>query len=226
MFSDTLQGEGVNTGHTATFLRVMDCTLNCTWCDSSSVWRFGNPYTITEVLDIWEEAGLVEKFRNGQHLILTGGSPVKQQFELIPLIEHFIAKYGFKPYVEIENESVLPPHPDLIAIVDCWNNSPKLESSGNTKRAQYKPNILKKLSEFDNSWFKFVITDDLDWDEIKRDFLDAGLIRRDQVILMPEGATREDLMNTRELTVDLAIREGVKYSDRLHVIIWNKKTGV
>lgn len=226
MFSDTIQGEGINIGCPATFLRVMNCTLNCSWCDSESVWKFGNPYTVEEILEMWEKADLVRKFKEGQHLVLTGGSPMKQQIELTLLIQAFIEKHGFKPYIEIENESVLPAFSDFAKLIDCWNNSPKLETSGNTKRAQYKPKVLKSLSEYENSWFKFVITEEEDWEEIKRDFLDPGLIRKDQIILMPEGATRAGLSLTRGMVVELCVREGVRFSDREHIVIWDKKTGV
>lgn len=225
MFGDTIQGENF-VGWVATFLRLQNCTLNCSWCDSMSVWRYGNPYTIEEICDIWEKEGFVEKFKAGQRLILTGGSPLKQQLELIELIELFIKRYGFKPYIEIENESVLPVHSQMIEYVDCWNNSPKLESSGNSLKARYKPEILKKLSSLVNAWFKFVVVDDDDWEEIKREFLDPGLIKKDQIVLMPMGATRQELELTRELTVNIAIRENVRFSDREHVIIWNKKTGI
>lgn len=195
-------------------------------CDSNEVWRYGNPYSVTEILKIWEENNFIERFRDGQHLVLTGGSPLKQQLGLIALIEEFIDRYGFKPYIEIENEAVLPAHPQMIKYVDCWNNSPKLKSSGNTSRARYKPDVISQLSRMNNAWFKFVVTEDSDWEEIKTTFIDSDLIRRDQIILMPEGATREELEDTRELTVNIAIREGVRFSDRQHVTIWNKKTGV
>ena len=226
MFGQTIQGEGVNTGVPAVFIRVQQCSLNCSYCDSTEVWHYGNPYSIDEICDIFEKEGFVEKFKDGHHLVLTGGSPLKQQLDLISLIEQFIDRFGFKPYIEIENESVLPIHQKMISYVDCWNNSPKLKSSGNTLRARYKPEVLRKLSGLQNSWFKFVVTEDSDWDEIKKEFLDTDLIRRDQIILMPEGCNREELDETRELTVNIAIREGVRYSDRLHVIIWNKKVSV
>jgi len=45
-------------------------------------------------------------------------------------------------------------------------------------------------------------------------------------ILMPEGAMRDELNRTRELTVDIAIRENVRFSEREHIVLWNKKTGV
>jgi len=226
MFSDTIQGEGISMGVNSVFIRFMDCTLNCTWCDSKSVWRFGNPYSIGEIFEIWEQNGVIDKFKEGHHLILTGGSPLRQQIQIISLIERFIEKYGFKPYIEIENEAVLPVHEKMVNFIDQYNNSPKLESSGNTTRARFKEQVLRELSSYDNSWFKFVITDDLDWNEIKRDFLDPGIIRKDQIILMPEGETKEALENTRQLTVNIALREGVKYSDRLQVLIWGLVTGV
>ena len=65
-----------------------------------------------------------------------------------------------------------------------------------------------------------------DWQEIKRDFLDTGLIQKNQIILMPLGATREELLQNRQRVVDIAVRENVRYSTREHVILWDKKTGV
>jgi 7-carboxy-7-deazaguanine synthase len=175
---------------------------------------------------MWEREGVVEKFKQDQHLILTGGSPLKQQRELGLLIERFIERFDFKPIIEIENECVLPPSSKMIEYVDIWNNSPKLESSGNSTRARYKPNVIKQTAQLKNSWFKFVVTDEYDWEEIERDYLTPGLIQVNQVVLMPEGQTREELERTRELTVNLAIEKGVRYSDRLHVVVWDKKTGV
>ena len=114
----------------------------------------------------------------------------------------------------------------MIELVDQWNNSPKLENSENKKKARYKPEIIKQLSRLHNSWFKFVISEEANWNEIEEDFLKPGLIHRYQIILMPCGETREQLSLTKELAVNIAIREGVRFSGRLHVEIWDKKTGV
>ena len=224
-FSDTIQGENYM-GWPATFLRVQHCTQSCVWCDTTEVWRFGNPYTFDELFALMEENGLVEKFKTGQHLVLTGGSPVRQQDALIKFLQQFIARFGFKPYIEIENESTLMPKDELIELVDCWNNSPKLANSYNPTAFRYQPKILQKLAAIPNSWFKFVVASEKDWQEIKRDFLDTNFIQRSQIVLMPLGATRQELEHTRQFTVELAVRENVRYSDRLHVILWDKKTGV
>jgi 7-carboxy-7-deazaguanine synthase len=226
MFCDTLQGEGINAGVTATFMRLQGCTLQCVWCDTLSVWPNGNEYSFQEIFDLFESVGLIHRLKNGQHLILTGGSPMKQQDRLERFITAFFNKYEFKPYIEVENESVLMPTMKFQTMVNCWNNSPKLTNSGMKLRARYKPLILSKLSSLKNSWFKFVVSSREDWEEIQMDFLDAGIIRKDQVIVMPEGCTREELSQTREIAADIAIEHGVRYSDRVHVVLWNKKTGV
>ena len=226
MFADTIQGEGVNAGVISTFIRLQGCTLTCVWCDTLDVWPHGNEYSFEEIFEMFESIDLITKFRNGQHLILTGGSPLKQQRRLVAFIEAFINKYEFIPYIEIENESVLMPDADLAALISCWNNSPKLANSGMKERARYKPEVIKDLTQRPNSWFKFVVANESDWEEIKRDYLDSGLIQRNQIIIMPEGQTQEELSKTREMAADIAIREGVRFTDRLHVTIWNKKTGV
>lgn len=224
-FCDTIQGENF-VGWPAAFLRVQHCTNHCTWCDSQAVWKFGNPYTFDELFELMESVDLIRKFKEGQHLVLTGGSPVLQQKKLVTLIDMFINRYKFKPFIEIENECTRMPSDELISFIDVWNNSPKLSSSGNPFHIRYKPEIIRVLSGLRNSWFKFVITSNTDWDEIKTDFIEPGLIHKSQVVLMPLGGDRNELTLHRESVVDLAIRENVRYTTREHVVIWNKMTGV
>lgn len=226
MFGDTIQGEGIWTGHPATFLRLTGCTLDCVWCDTAEVWRKGDIYSFLDIVSLLGHAGLINKLREGQHLVLTGGSPLKQQADLARFIQYFIDTFGFKPYIEVENECVLSPYPELAKFVDCWNNSPKLANSGMKARARYKMSILKETAQLPNSWFKFVVSADEDWQEIQGDYLDQGLFTKDQVILMPCGMTQEELAISRPIVADMAVKYGVLFSDRLHITIWNKMTGV
>ena len=83
-FCDTIQGENY-VGYPCTFLRLQFCTLNCVWCDTLEVWRYGNPYSVEEVYEIWKEKGVIDRLKKGQHLVLTGGSPIKQQDSLVSL---------------------------------------------------------------------------------------------------------------------------------------------
>lgn len=226
MFSDTIQGEGIAIGQPAAFLRLQSCTMACHWCDTQEVWRFGNPYTFGELFELMDQADLPRKLFEGQHLVLTGGSPLLQQDKLIKFLNRFIGIYGFKPFIEIENECTLMPHQGMVDLVDLWNNSPKLKGSGNADFVRYQPHILHYLHTLPNAWFKFVIADDEDWRQIQDDFINEDLIRKEQVILMPLGATRVELFSNREKVVEIAVRENVRYTTREHVVIWDKKTGI
>lgn len=225
-FYDTIQGEGINIGHPAAFLRMQNCTLNCSWCDTKEVWRYGNPYTFDELFNLIDQSNLISKLLTGQHLVFTGGSPMLQQDNLYLFITSFMKRYGFKPYIEVENECTRMPKAPIIGLINCWNNSPKLTSSGNKFELRYKPDIIKLISSLSNAWFKFVVTNDDDWLEIEEGFIGPGLIRKDQIILMPQGAIREELERNRPIVVELAVENGVRYSTREHIIIWDKKTGI
>lgn len=195
-------------------------------CDSQEVWRFGNPYTFSELFELMEEYDLPRKFSMGQHLVLTGGSPLLQQDQLAGLIRAFEKRYGFKPYVEIENEMVLRPSDEMVELVDCWNNSPKLKGSGNAEWLRYQPEIINYTASLRNSWCKFVVSNESDWQQIETDFINKGIVLREQVILMPMGATREELYGNRDQVLEIAIRENVRYTTREHIVVWGKMTGV
>jgi 7-carboxy-7-deazaguanine synthase len=225
-YCDTIQGEGIYTGCPAAFLRLQGCTLGCAYCDSTEVWRTGEPYLFPELFRMMEKVELIEKFKRRHHLVITGGSPLLQQDQIVLFLAEFVNRYGFLPFIEIENECIFLPHSNLLDVVECWNNSPKLSSSGVKKRKRYKKSILQTMSSLSTSWFKFVIECEEDWEEIRMDFLEPGLIKRSQVILMPLGATRKELFENQEMVVDLAIKHGVRYCSREHIVLWDKNTGV
>lgn len=226
MFSDTIQGEGPHSGVISTFIRLQGCTLKCVWCDTLDVWPEGNEYSFDEIFEMFESIGLIERFKEGQHLILTGGSPLKQEKECISFLKAFKNKYGFKPYVEVENEAVLMPTTEFVELVDWWNNSPKLSNSGMKERVRIKPLVLAYMGSLPNSVYKFVVNNQNDWNEIHRDYISSGFIKKEKIIIMPEGQTQDELSKTRELAAEIAIKEGVRFTDRLHVTIWNKRVGV
>lgn len=194
-------------------------------CDTTEVWRAGDTYSFAQIFDLIDNCSLREKLASKeQHLVITGGSPLKQQYNLINFILAFKEHFGFFPFIEIENEVKLKASPELHDLVDCWNNSPKLTSSGNLN--SFNPEAMLQIAELDNSWFKFVIDNIYDdWKEIEW-LITENLIRKDQVILMPQGQTREELEINAPKVVELAIEKGVKFCNREHIILWNKKTGV
>jgi organic radical activating enzyme len=195
-------------------------------CDTAEVWRNGNPKTITEIVDAFEQHGVLDDFKNGHHLILTGGSPLRQQAQLTDLVYAIEDRMGEKPFVEVETECTLAPTMEFAFVVDRWNCSPKLANSGMKRPVRYKEDVLRIMAHASNADFKFVVTNEEEWNEIVKDFIEPFSINKKRIFLMPEGQTREELQDRYDWLVDLACREGVQVSDRLHVTMWNKKTGV
>lgn len=224
-FCDTIQGENF-IGYPSAFLRLQHCTMNCRWCDTASVWRRGQKVSFNKIFEKMEEFDLPRKLKEGQHLVLTGGSPLLQQDRLVNFITEFIITYNFKPFIEIENECTISPREVFVEYVDLWNNSPKLSNSGNLDIIRYQPEIIKKLAALDNSWFKFVISKETDWNEIQEMYLKPDLIKKEQIVLMPLGGTREELHQNKEMVISLAISENVRYCTREHIEVWDKRTGV
>jgi len=226
LFYDTIQGEGINAGVPAVFLRFAKCILNCTWCDTKDILKSGYWLTPAQLVEIIINSGAVDKLRDGAHLVLTGGSPLLWQKKIVDFLELLEKEMLFLPYIEVENECVIKPISALIRYVDCWNNSPKLSNSGNIMRIVYQKDLLKFMSSLHNSWFKFVVQTRKDVEEIVIHYIEEGLIRRNQVILMPEGTINKDLVKVRENVVKWALLYGFRYSDRLQVLLWDDKKTV
>lgn len=73
---------------------------------------------------------------------------------------------------------------------------------------------------------KFVITGEEDLDEIRQDFLEAlSFVNKDDVILMPVGATPELLKKTTNLTARLAIQHGYRFTPRLQIDLFGDTAG-
>lgn len=231
----TIQGEGRHTGEPATFLRLSECNLQCTWCDTPYTWNFdGTPYvhddnvkysraeqqiklTIGETIDTITQ----EKARR---LVISGGEPMLQQKTLIELIQGLKAEDpDFK--VDIETNGTVLPSDEMIELVDLFTVSPKLESSGNTKHKREKPKALKRFAEIDNADFKFVITEQTDIEDVLRYQSDYE-IKPEKIWLMPEGRTKEQLDRHSVQVADLAIEYGFNLTGRLHIDLWGDKRGV
>ncbi len=225
-YTDTIQGEGIHIGHPATFLRLKGCVMHCEFCDTAEVWKYGSYYSVKSLLDLIRKEKLDERFVTGQHLVITGGSPLLQQKAIIKLLEGYMEEYGWFPFVEMENECVLPVDPALIPFVGCWNNSPKLASSGVEYKWRYKPSVIRDTAALPSSWFKFVVTCEEDWNEIEELFLKPMLIQRSQIILMPQGATRAELTANSEAVVEIAVRHNVRHTTREHIVLWDKTVGI
>lgn len=220
----SIQGEGQTMGTPSVFLRLAGCNLLCksaNWiCDSIEVWQKGIKTDFDKVLPI----DYIDRLKDGAHLIITGGEPMLHQKKIVEYIQWLEIEHKFKPIVEIETNGTIMPNNDIKKYINYWNCSPKLSTSGESYIKRFNDLSLKEINTLSNVMFKFVISEENDVLEVINEF--ADIIDMEKVYFMPSGETREQLDKTRQMVIDNCIKLGVKYSDRLHIIIWNKKTGV
>ncbi|MGH9494286.1 MAG: radical SAM protein, partial [Candidatus Sulfotelmatobacter sp.] len=81
----SLQGESTYAGLPCIFVRLTGCNLRCAWCDSEYTFHGGNKMAaeriLNEVARLSPNGGLVE---------ITGGEPMLQEFELVPLMQRLL----------------------------------------------------------------------------------------------------------------------------------------
>jgi organic radical activating enzyme len=219
----SIQGEGQTMGVPAVFLRLAGCNILCKgkgWiCDSIEVWKKGTKTPFEEVFP----SDLIWRLDEGAHLVITGGEPLLHQKKIVQFLDWFKQEYGWIPIVEIETNGTIVPDSNLIKLITYWNCSPKLSSSGETRKRRYNEIALKTIQVQKNSIFKFVISEEMDVLEMLNEFPSLNM---EQVVLMPAGDSQTLLNNTRPMVLEQCIKLGIRYCDRLHIVGWNKKTGV
>ena len=224
----TLQGEGPSMGEPTVFLRTHICNLRCTWCDTPYTWNPKSEGFWTEPED-WTVEDTAEKIKGAwgtsnpdvqKRIVITGGEPLIQQREIIPLIDEL----GEDWVVEIETNGTMMPDDELMDRVQ-FNVSPKLANSENTETARIRPDVIRKLAE-GNTTFKFVVMQPEELDEIERDYIEGCEVPVQKVILMPQGVTADEVRMNAQHVAEYAKEKGYRLLGRLQNEIWGAKRGV
>ena len=229
----SLQGEGKLSGIPSVFVRTSGCNLRCWFCDSyHTSWEPTGAWLSVD--DIVDE---ILSYEQADHVVFTGGEPMIHE-ESVALLDE-LAGYGYHTTVETNGTIYRDAAIDLASI------SPKLASSTPTAERDPKGDgewadrhdqrrididALSGLVDSYDSQLKFVVTGRDDVAEIE------SLIERvreatsttvsdDDVLLMPEGMTREELDEKRNSIAELAMEYGYRYTPRLHVDLWNDAPG-
>ncbi len=218
----SVQGEGVTAGEPAVFLRLATCNLSCAWCDTKYTWDWAS-YDVDEQVVAMSAVEVEERVAafKARRLVITGGEPMLQQRELAPLAAS-LAGQGYT--CEVETNGTLAPLPEMADGVARWNVSPKLTNSGNDRARREVPESLNAFAALDGAYFKFVIVEPEDVDEVS---LLAGRYRLqpEQVILMPEGVTTEVLNERGAWLAEVCRDKGYRFSTRLHIQLWGDVRG-
>ena len=198
------------------------CNLVCTWCDTKYTWDCAHYDYKAEVMEL-PLAQATERIRGFRcpHLVVTGGEPLLQQNALEPLV-HSLKEDDF--YIEVETNGTIAPSPQLGRDVDQWNVSPKLAISGNAPDRREVPQVLEAFSLLPGAYFKFVVVEEGDLEEV-RGLVQTHSLPRERVLLMPEGQTVDDLEERGRWLSQLCIEEGLRYTPRLHIHLWGDRRG-
>lgn len=216
----SVQGEGTLVGVPSVFVRTSGCNLRCVWCDT--------PYTSWEpqgeersVESIAEE---VTAYR-ATHVVITGGEPM-----IAPEIEELT--HRMPGHLTIETAGTVDKNVrcDLMSISPKLENSTPRERDGGRwvaqhERLRYQPGTLKALMARYPYQLKFVVSTPTDLADIHAMVAEIGALH-DRVLLMPEGVDRETLVERGRWLVEIAKREGFRYSPRLHIDLWGNRRGV
>lgn len=208
----SIQGEGVTAGMPAVFIRLQGCSVGCRWCDTKYSWdpSAGQPVTLEALV---AEAAAFPCRR----AVVTGGEPLESPL-FVPLVEALSAR-GFT--IEVETSGIFPPPP---VPVDQWNVSLKLANSSVPVARRINPEAICDFRDR-GAWWKFVVVHQGDVAEVLQ-LTEQFALPRDRILLMPEGIRREELLERSLWVVAECRRHGVRYSPRLHILLWGTKRGV
>ena len=248
IFGPTIQGEGKLIGSPSIFIRFGKCNFKCVGfnveyetpsgvkkcaCDSYYAvdMEFKNSWKSYEnYLDIVNEVDkLLENcnYKNRVDIVITGGEPLlywnNQEFQ--NLIKHYINK---NQRVTIEtNGSLNIDFKDEYQKKIIFSMSVKLSNSLEPlKKRVNKETLTKILTNTKESYLKFVIGKDFLQDAKTEINSILENIPKCEIYLMPLGDTAEEINKNCEEVINMAIENGFKYCDRLHIRVWDNKRGV
>ncbi|MEK7524570.1 MAG: 7-carboxy-7-deazaguanine synthase QueE [Patescibacteria group bacterium] len=201
----SIQGEGLNAGKPAIFVRFGNCNLKCTWCDTKYTWH---PDLLDNVeADLSRVFAEIRKYPECQHLVITGGEPMLQQPVMSAIRKEFP---GY--YIEVETNG--SQEVKCFDDVDLFTVSYKTSNSGNA------PYALKTMNE--KCVYKFVICREGDFEEVE-ELIKKYQLPTDKIFLMPEGATRKEVLEKQPLIMEYCQLRGYRFTTRLHVLAWENQ---
>lgn len=195
----SIQGEGLNAGKSAIFVRFGNCNLKCTWCDSAYTWKAG----VSDNLEVPVE-NIIEQIKKYpcKHLVITGGEPMLQQGS-ISAIRNAFPDY----YIEVETNGSQPIK--CADDVNLFTVSYKTANSGNA------PYELKTTGA--KCVYKFVVTSPDDFPEIE-EIISLYNLPANKIFLMPEGVTKEALEAKSPQIIEYCKKRGYRFTPRLHIM--------
>jgi 7-carboxy-7-deazaguanine synthase len=219
----SVQGESSFAGVPCIFVRLAGCNLRCAWCDSEYTFTGGKPYSADEIV------AQIEAFAPCKLVEFTGGEPMLQARELLPLMDRLLVA-SYTLMIETSGERPLADVPRAVhKIVDV--KCPGAGSAANSFRMENLEALTK------NDEVKFVIANREDYDFARGFILQHALHERAGHILLsptfvqtpsPQRTADNMALDPRKL-VEWMLADGLpaRLSLQIHKFIWEPmKKGV
>ncbi|MDX3773733.1 7-carboxy-7-deazaguanine synthase QueE [Chromatiaceae bacterium AAb-1] len=137
---ETIQGEGSYTGTPAVFVRLQECPVGCSWCDTKHTWTVSPELqqpladivakqaeseswamsTAEQLLQLFAQQGY-----QARHVVITGGEPCI--YDLVPLCD-LLHRHGYSTQIETSGTF------EIKAPASTWVTvSPKVNMRGGYK---------------------------------------------------------------------------------------------
>ena len=224
----------------AEYKTYKDLPLVSTGCDSYASWHpkfkhLSPTYTTEELADMIVDTLPFKEWRD-EHLVITGGEPLLGwQREYANLLNQ--PKMQKLKELTFETNGTQPLHRDFKLFLSDWTSrrsasaltfsiSAKLSCSGEKAEDAIKPEVVAEYSYFGYAYLKFVISNQDDAEEALEAVKQYRLAGFDgPVYFMPVGGVESLYRLNNRAVADLAMRNGLRYSDRLQVPLFKNEWG-
>ncbi len=218
-----------------------ELTLVSTGCDSYASWhpafKHLSPfYTPNEIVSSIMKI-LPYKRWEDEHLVITGGEPLLKWQNIYPELLDHPSMWRLKE-LTFETNGTQPLTPEFKKYLLSWGMenrgyhrltfsvSAKLSCSGEERSVAIRPDVIREYEEVGYTYLKFVVATEEDAEEA----LETVDIYRAEgfsgpVYLMPVGGVESVYTLNNRRVAELAMKNGLRYSDRLQVPLFKNEWG-
>lgn len=216
--------------------------LVSTGCDSYASWHpafkhLSSFYSPDEIAE-----SITKILPNGQwedeHLVITGGEPLLKWQNVYPDLLNHLSMAGLKE-ITFETNGTQKLTPEFKTFLQEWGQNPpfvsrevtfsvsaKLSCSGESRDVAIRPDVVCEYEEVGYTYLKFVIAN---MDDAEEALETLDIYRAEgftgPCYLMPVGGVESVYALNNRRVAELAMKYGLRYSDRLQVPLFKNEWG-